>query len=77
MIQKPLDFQKMECSITVMTIGLDVFKLHGNCMTIWGIVEHKDFLIKPNGFNIPYDAEKSMGFQLNLQLRRISFERCP
>ena len=22
-------------------------------------IEHKDFLIKPNGFNIPYDAEKN------------------
>lgn len=32
----------------------------GNC------VEHKDFLIKPEGFNIPYDAEKIHGISTEL-----------
>ena len=29
-------------------------------------VEHKDFLIKPNGFNIPYDAERIHGISTEL-----------
>ncbi len=32
----------------------------GNC------IEHQDFLIQPNGFNIPYDAEKIHGISTNL-----------
>ena len=32
----------------------------GNC------IEHKDFIIKPNGFNIPYDAERIHGISTEL-----------
>ena len=31
-------------------------------------IEHKDFLIKPEGFNIPYDAEKIHGISTELAI---------
>ena len=36
----------------------------GNC------IEHQDYLIKPNGFNIPYDAEKIHGISTELALEQ-------
>jgi hypothetical protein len=27
-------------------------------MMIWKLIEHQDYLVKPDGFNIPYDAER-------------------
>ena len=32
----------------------------GNC------IEHQDYLIRPDGFNIPYDAEKIHGISTEL-----------
>ena len=33
----------------------------------WGkLIEHKDYLVKPKGFNIPYDAEKIHGISTEL-----------
>ena len=44
-----------------------VFKLHGNCMMKWEMsLEHNDFLIKPEGYNIPYDAERIHGISTEL-----------
>ena len=35
----------------------------------WGrLIEHKDFLVKPEGFNIPYDAEKVHGISTDLAM---------
>jgi DNA polymerase-3 subunit alpha len=30
-------------------------------MMIWKLIEHQDYLVKPDGFNIPYDAERIHG----------------
>ena len=32
------------------------------------LIESKDYLIQPDGYDIPYDAEEFMVFQLNLLL---------
>ena len=33
----------------------------------WGeLIEHQDFLIKPDGFDVPYDAEKVHGISTQL-----------
>ncbi len=34
------------------------------------VVEHQDYLVKPEGFNIPYDAEKVHGISTELALKR-------
>ena len=31
-----------------------------------GLVEHQDYLVKPRGFNIPYDAERIHGISTEL-----------
>ena len=36
----------------------------GNCL------EHQDFLIKPEGFNIPYDAERIHGISTQLASKK-------
>ena len=53
--------------LLILIIGLDAiqiaWQLHdamGNC------IEHQDYLIKPDGFNIPYDAEKIHGISTEL-----------
>ena len=33
---------------------------------IWANVEHQDFLVRPEGFNIPYDAEQIHGISTAL-----------
>ena len=39
------------------------------------VVEHNDFLIQPDGFNIPYDAERIHGISTDLaQEKGISLE---
>ena len=36
-------------------------------MTRWGeLIEHKDFLIRPDGFDIPYEVEKIHGISTEL-----------
>ncbi|NVK52419.1 MAG: DNA polymerase III subunit alpha [Flavobacteriaceae bacterium] len=40
------------------------------------LIEHNDFLIQPNGFNIPYDAERIHGISTDLALEQgISLEK--
>ena len=52
---------------TTRTIGLVVYKLLGNCMMPWGIwLESQDYLVQPDGFNIPYDAEQIHGISTEL-----------
>ena len=38
------------------------------------LVEHDDFLIQPDGFNIPYDAEKIHGISTELALNGITLQ---
>ena len=42
-------------------------KLHGNYTMKWvNVIEHKDFLIRPDGFDIPYEVEKIHGISTEL-----------
>ena len=41
------------------------------------VLEHQDFLVSPDGFNIPYDAEKIHGISTDLALEQgISLQNC-
>ena len=42
------------------------WQLHDN---MGRLIEHQDFLIQPNGFNIPYDAERIHGISTELALQ--------
>ena len=68
MTLKPPVYQKAGMhQLPILIIGQDVFKLLGNCMIKWGsVVAHNDFLIKPDGYNIPYDAERIHGISTEL-----------
>ena len=47
--------------------GQGVSKLPGNCTTNGGeVIESKDYLVKPDGFNIPFDAERIHGISTEL-----------
>jgi DNA polymerase-3 subunit alpha len=35
-------------------------------MTMGKLIEHQDYLVKPDGFNIPYDAERIHGISTEL-----------
>ena len=39
-------------------------------MYLGNVVEHNDFLIQPDGFNIPYDAERIHGISTDLAQKK-------
>jgi DNA polymerase-3 subunit alpha len=41
-------------------------------MMIWKLIEHQDYLVKPDGFNIPYDAERIHGISTELAAEKES-----
>jgi DNA polymerase-3 subunit alpha len=43
-----------------------------SCMMIWKLIEHQDYLVKPDGFNIPYDAERIHGISTELAAEKES-----
>ena len=68
MIQKqqvyPNDLMRQ---LQIQTIGLGVFKSLGNCLDADGsLIEHQDFLIKPDGFEIPFQSEQIHGISTAL-----------
>ena len=53
----------------IQIIGQDVFKLAWQLHDENGdLIEHKDYLVKPNGFDIPFDAERIHGISTELAL---------
>jgi hypothetical protein len=53
-IPKLQDYQSAGAHHLTQITGHDVYKSHGSCTTIWE--KSSDHLVKPEGFNIPYDA---------------------
>jgi hypothetical protein len=44
---------------------LATLQIAAAALMIWKLIEHQDYLVKPDGFNIPYDAERIHVFLLN------------
>ena len=53
--------------LAIQIIGLVAVQIAWQFHDAMGVcIEHQDYLIKPDGFNIPYDAEKIHGISTEL-----------